>query len=461
MSTHFLGIGGIGMSALAHILIDREGPSSITGCDQKESEITQKLQRKGASIAISSELSALPETTHRVVVSSAISPTHPLRTEALERGLTVLHRSELLNEQMKDQEALLVTGTHGKTTTSALLAWVLYQAGWDPSTAIGGEFCTSTHLQMLHHGRSGEGLYFVAEADESDGSFLTYQPRAAILTNCDHDHLDHYGSAASYNRAMSLFAHRVPPEGLLWCKDDASLQSMGLPGYSYGVSREADWQMAGWRWMQTHTEFSVRSPYRKTTVFQLPLVGEHSALNATAAVALLSIMGVSEELIHQGLASFPGVKRRCQMECSTPYIVMHDYAHHPTEIRAVLKALRTQYQGRRLVVAFQPHRFSRTHQLLDEFSVCFEGADALLLTEIYAASEGVLDGVTSEALALRIVDADRRSHTCRILEVVEKKHLAAHLQRFLQPEDLLICMGAGDIDRIAIEVAQLSRPCGG
>jgi UDP-N-acetylmuramate--alanine ligase len=449
MATHFVGIGGIGMSALAHHLLDLQA-ERVSGSDQSVGALAQALAARGATTYLGHRSDYVTDDCHRVIVGSAIPADHIECQTAQRRGIPIMHRSDLLAELMSQQEALLVAGTHGKTTTSALLAWVLFQAGWDPSWALGGCF---QGQQMPHHGRAGQGLYFVAEADESDGTFLRYSARHAIVTNCDRDHLDHFKTDEALRRAFATFCAKLPQDGCLWCCDDPGLQAIQPRGVKYGRSSEADWRLDRVEATPSGLLFSVTGPHQVLQDLTLPLFGEHNALNATAVVALCARLGLLEEQLRRGLASFPGVQRRCHLECTTPFTVIHDYGHHPTEIQVTLEALRLRYAGKRLLVAFQPHRYTRTHDLMELFGPAFVHADHLIVSDIYAASEPPIPGVDGQSLCQAIARSLQEAKQHVPIDYVQTELLGESLKRLVGEGDVLVCFGAGSIDRIAQQIA--------
>lgn len=444
--THFVGIGGIGMSALAHALLDQGTP--VTGSDLGDSEVIHQLKQRGALIHHEHSRKWISSQTTRIVVSSAIRPNNPEVLAAQELGIPILHRSDLLRELLQERAALLVAGTHGKTTTTAMLAWVLYYAGWDPGFAIGGLW----QKISMPHGRQGKGLYFVAEADESDGTFLRYPARAAILTNCGRDHLDHFGTLENLRDTFKKFAAGVPSDGLLWCRDDAALTTFNLPGQSYGQHLDADWRLVECHTVGWKVYFSVACHAKGIYIdgIEIPLPGLHVALNATAVIAMAHRLGIPTYLIKEALASFPGVGRRCHILCHDPVTVIHDYAHHPTEIQTTLRALRNAFdRSRRLMVVFQPHRYSRTKDLLDAFPTAFQDSDSLITTDIYGAFEEPISGYDGASFAAKI-----EAHYAGKSAFVTRKDLLATLERWVHPSDVVVLMGAGDIEEIAAHVAR-------
>jgi UDP-N-acetylmuramate--alanine ligase len=435
---HFIGIGGIGMSGLARILLKRG--SVVQGSDAKESCVTEALKEAGAAIFYgeSTEKIAPPMI---VVYGSAIGQHHPERAAAVENGLRLIHRSHLLGELMQGSRPLLVTGTHGKTTTSSLLAHLLLSADLAPSFAVGGMMVG--YESNADHGR---GEYFVAEADESDGSFLNYPAFGAIITNIERDHLDHWKSEEALVDGFRTFAARVEsPEHLFWCADDARVHALALPGTGYGFSKGADlritrWEQRGWT---VHFDCAWRGETYREIV--LPLTGVHNVLNGAAVFGLGLSLGIPEADVRQALATFPGVKRRLEKRGEKRgVVVFDDYGHHPTEIEATLKAVRAATAPRRLVAIFQPHRYTRTRDLARDFIPVFKEADLLILTDIYGAGEAPIPGVSAETLFPTLDTAEAY--------LFSRDGLAAKVAPLLRPHDVVVTMGAGDITALADEL---------
>jgi UDP-N-acetylmuramate--alanine ligase len=440
MNYHFIGIGGIGMSALAHFL--KEKGEHVTGSDLKATQITEELKQKGIDVFIGQrqENLQLPTT---VVYSTDISHSNPEYQKAADLNLPLLHRSELLRELMKNFLPLLVTGTHGKTTTSSLIAHILFSSGLKPSFAVGGIV-----LSLKKNGGYGDGKYFIAEADESDGSFLKYEGYGAILTNIDNDHLEYWKSEDALMRGFKQFSEQIrSKDHLFWCFDDERLRRLKLPGINYGFVKKADLFIENYVQRGWTTFFDFRFQGREYREVQLPLIGGHNVLNAAAVFGLALSLGLHEKMIRQALISFQGISRRMEKKAEVKEIAIYDdYAHHPTEIFATLRAARAAVGKKRLIVVFQPHRYTRTRDCLHQFSV-FHEADQLILTDIYAAGENPIEGISSEIL-LKKIQPLHPSPAC----YVPRTDLAPFLFRFLQPKDILLTMGAGDITQLSKEL---------
>jgi UDP-N-acetylmuramate--alanine ligase len=448
---HFVGIGGIGMSGIAEVLLNMS--YVVSGSDQVESDTTRRLARLGASIVIGHAAEHVSPGIDVVVISSAVKMSNPEVVSARELRIPVIPRAEMLAELMRMKFGVAVAGTHGKTTTTSFIAEVLARAGLDPTVVIGGK------LRALgSNARLGQGKLLVAEADESDGSFLLLSPTIAVVTNIDPEHLDHFGTIEKVEEAFLRFIHRVPFYGrAILCLDHprvrALLPQVRKPYVTYGTSADADWVASDVSVEGLTTRFHVRhgdTDYGRV-VLQMP--GRHYALNALAAAIAVCEVGVRFAVVREALAEFGGIHRRFEVlgECNN-IVVVDDYGHHPEEVRATLRAAREGFE-RRLVVAFQPHRYTRTRDLFNDFLSAFDDADSLFLTEIYAAGEERIEGVSGEALfqALR-----RRGH----LDVgyrATREALVTALLETLRPGDLLLVLGAGDIYKVGEQVLQKLR----
>ncbi len=438
---HFIGIGGIGMSALARILLKKG--HRVTGSDLFQSQATQMLELEGATVYYTHDPKHIKGAD--AVIYSTDIPQDNLEVDAARKaGIPILHRSELIAELLEGYAPLLVTGTHGKTTTVSLLAHLLVEAGLDPSYAIGG------YLNGVNtNSRSGKGLYFAVEADESDGSFLKYPSFGAIITNLESDHIDYWKTEEALHVAFKHFASQVASkQHLFWCQDDVHLCSLNLEGYSFGFSEKADLVINNFHHYQWTMIFDVSFEGRRYIDIEIPLIGAHNILNATAAFGLGLKLDIKEDVLRQGLKSFQGIGRRVEKKGGTSHIEIYDdYAHHPTEIFATLRALHLATHGRRIVVAFQPHRYSRTQHCMDDFADAFEYADHVVLTDIYAAREDPIPRVTPKELLKRIQGGGYQS-----VSFVCRDQLTTYLAKYLKEGDVLITMGAGDITCVGPQV---------
>lgn len=436
-----LGIGGVGLGAAAELLLARG--LKVGGSERRPAPRTRRLEGLGVRVDHAEDRAALPTDVDLVVASAAIPPTHPQLVEARERGLTIWKYAELLGALMADRLAVCVAGTHGKTTTSALIASILVHAGRDPSFVVGGdlrEFGTGA--------RSGAGSHFVAEACEYDRSFLRYRPRVALITNIDEDHLDYYRDLAEIEEAFVEFAALVPGDGLVLAHEDcagllATDPRVVAPVSSYGLGEGSDWCIEP----TSGSAFLLRRGGEAMGPFEVPLVGGHNRLNAAAAVITTMRAGLAAEEAARGLSAFRGVGRRMETIADRGgVLVLDDYGHHPAEVEATLAALRRAYPDRRLLVVFQPHQASRTRRLLDDFAGALVAAHEAWIPPIYYArdSEEARRGVCSEDLVCRIIERGGQATALPDLEATVR-YAAAQAR----PGDVVVTMGAGNVDEVA------------
>lgn len=443
MTYHFIGIGGIGMSALARILLQKG--KKISGTDLAHSALIDELQSKGAKIGPQNSDELVSQATH-VIYTSGLSKDHIEYNCALKRNIPLLHRSDLLAELMQEKLPLLVAGAHGKTTTSSLLTHVLHACGANPAFAVGG---IVNNLQT--NGEWGEGAYFVAEADESDGTFLKYPGFGAIITNIDDDHLSFWKNQQAICEGFKQFAQNIQSSShLFWCGDDPLLRALNIKGISYGFTEGLDLQITHFDQQEWHTLFSCQFQGKEYRDICIPLIGKYNALNAAAVFGLSLSLNLPEHSIRNALATFIGVGRRMEKVGEKQEIQFYDdYGHHPTEIVATLTALKKAAGNRRLVVAFQSHLFSRTRDSLPSFLSAFGSADLLIITDIYPARELPIPGITGEWLTQKIQEASSKQ-----VIFISRDSLSPSLAKLLQPNDLLLTLGAGDITNIGQEVMQ-------
>jgi len=443
---HFIGIGGIGVSGIAQLAI-KHG-HVVSGCDLKSSAITQKLSQMGAKISIGHEASHVAGT-DLVVYSSAIRQENPEIEEARRRGVPTKRRAEFLSDQMADKTVVTVTGAHGKTTTSSLAAKLLLTAGLRPTVAVGGIL-----REDGDNTKFGDSPFFVAEADESDGTFLCYTPTYSIITNIDREHLDHYGTYEHLVEAFEVFVGQTKAEGcVIYFQEDPVLDMIvsrsGVRAVTYGFSPEADFYPLNISLARCRISFDCATGSEVLGPVVMNLAGRHNIANALAVVALGRRLGLDFKVIQKALEGFKGVERRFQVKYETTELsVVDDYAHHPTEIAATIEAARLCAR-RRVVVVFQPHRFTRTKLLLDMFPRSFEKSDYLVVTDIYSAGEDPLEGVSAQGLADRVRSATRLS-----VDYVSKEKVVEHLKGRIQKDDLVLFLGAGDITRLSDEFAK-------
>lgn len=438
---HFVGIGGIGMSGIAEVLLNLG--YTITGSDLRGTPITERLERLGARV-YRGHAARYVDGAKVVVVSSAVDASNPEYQEARALGIPVIPRGELLAELMRLKFGVAVAGSHGKTTTTSMIATVLSQAELDPTVVVGGRVSTFGGTNA----RVGKSDFLVVESDESDRSFLKLAPILAIVTNIDLEHLDHYSSLEDIQDAFVEFINKVPFYGAaIICLDDANVQQI-LPRLerrilTYGVSAQADLRVVAWEYAGLSSLFRLSFRGRDLGEFRLHVPGFHNILNATAAVATALELEVDLQRIRQGVEAFEGVERRFQLKGNVHGIaVVDDYAHHPTEIRATLEALRvSQYE--RIHVLFQPHRYSRTQQLMDEFAGAFNLAHSVQVVPIYAASEAPIPGVTSERLVERMREFGHKG-----AQIAEDLNSAVEvLLKVAERGDAIVTMGAGSVSQ--------------
>jgi UDP-N-acetylmuramate--alanine ligase len=444
---HFVGIGGIGMSGIAEVLLTLG--YAVSGSDLAESDTTRRLAHLGAKITTGAhDGENIDPEVDVLVMSSAVAFSNPEVVKARALKIPVIQRAEMLAELMRMKTGIAIAGTHGKTTTTSLVGAVLREAGRDPTVVVGGKVRT-----LGSNARLGTGEFLVAEADESDGSFLHLSPIYAIVTNIDPEHLDYFGDMEKVKAAYAQFVQRVPFYGLaVLCIDNVNVRAM-LPKMNkryvtYGTTPDADWQARELRVDGMETHFEVWRGERRLGPVRLHMPGRHYALNALAAIAVADDLGIPWRIAAHALEEFGGVHRRFEVRGEErDILVVDDYGHHPEEIRVTLRAAREGFE-RRLVVAFQPHRYSRTRDLFDEFLSVFDDADVLLLTDIYPAGEDRIDGVSGEALYQAL---KRRGHL-DVRFVPARERLAEALLEAVRPGDLVLTLGAGDVYKCADEL---------
>jgi len=446
---HMVGIGGIGMSGIAEVLLTLG--YSVSGSDTKPSQITERLQDLGAKIYEGHRASNV-EGAHVLVISSAIKSDNPEVAEAHKHKIPVIPRAEMLAELMRLKYGIAVAGAHGKTTTTSIVASVLAAGHLDPTFVIGGRV-----NQAGTTARLGKGDFFVVEADESDRSFLLLAPVVAVVTTIDREHLDQYSSLEDIQDAFIQFVNRVPFYGsAVLCLDEPNVQAIipkvKRPIITYGTSSQADLIVTDVKLQGWGSEFRLTYKGEHLGVFQLPHPpGMHNVRNAAAAVAVALYLNVPAELIREGLAKFAGVGRRFDVKGAVNDItVIDDYGHHPVEIRATLEAARG-CKFNRLLVLFQPHRYSRTQHLWEDFRRAFNLADILVLTDIYSASEAPIPGVTSGALAKAVGEAGHKN----VIYLRSMQESIEFLLREAKPGDAIMTIGAGNVSRASNELMVL------
>jgi UDP-N-acetylmuramate--alanine ligase len=459
---HFIGIGGAGMSGIAEVMVTLG--YQVSGSDQNDSAVTRRLAGMGATVMRGHQAANIGDA-DVVVISSAIKPGNPELDEARARRVPVVPRAEMLAELMRFKRGIAIAGTHGKTTTTSLTASVLSEGGLDPTFVIGGQL-----LSAGANAKLGSGQWLVAEADESDGSFLRLNPLIAVVTNIDADHLENYGG--DFNRvkaAFDEFLHRLPFYGLaVLCVDDPEVAKLSEGVHRhvmcYGFSELADARATDVRQDGGSMRFTLHLPDGDALPVRLSLPGRHNVQNALAAAAVGWQLGVEPAAIARALENFQGIGRRFNLKGELDFVradgqrgkalVVDDYGHHPRELEAVFAAARGGWPERRLVVAFQPHRYSRTRDLFDDFAAVLSTTDAVVLTEVYAAGEAPIVGADAKSLA-RAIRARGRIDPVVVGSAAE---LPALLGDVLQDGDLLLVMGAGDIGQVANELAANGFP---
>ena len=451
---HFIGIGGVGMSGIAEVLCTLG--YQVSGSDNADNAVTRRLASLGASIS-KGHAAANVLDADCIVVSSAIKPDNPELQEAHAQRIPVVQRAEMLAELMRFRRGIAVAGTHGKTTTTSLTASVLAEGGLDPTFVIGGQL-----LAAGANARLGGGQWLVAEADESDGSFLRLSPAVAIVTNIDADHLENYGGDfEQVKRAFSEFLHRLPFYGLaVLCIDDAEVAALAANTsrhvVTYGFAEHADVRAEGVSQQGGRMHYTLCLPDGSRTACTLALPGKHNVQNALAASAVAWQLGVANDAIARALQNFAGIGRRFNQLAKLPLatggdvVLVDDYGHHPKELAAVFEAARGGWADKRRVVAFQPHRYSRTRDLFDEFAAVLSTVDALVLTEVYPAGEAPIAGADAKSLARSIRTRGRVDPVV----VGSAGELADALVGVLRDGDLLLMMGAGDIGAAAQQIAR-------
>ncbi|MDF1678161.1 MAG: UDP-N-acetylmuramate--L-alanine ligase [Legionellaceae bacterium] len=445
---HFVGIGGVGMCGIAEVL-HNEG-YQVTGSDTSENRAVLHLRALGISVCVGHEADNI-EGADVVVRSSAIHEDNPEVVAARAARIPVIPRAMMLAELMRFRQGIAIAGTHGKTTTTSLVSSLLAEGGLDPSFVIGGKLTSIDSTAKL-----GNSAYFVAEADESDASFLFLKPTMAVVTNIDEDHMDTYeGNFDKLRETFIEFLHHLPFYGLaVVCIDDAEvrtiLSSIQRPTLTYGFSEDAEYRAVDWKQEALVSSFTAMRPKPNQPLHvELHLPGRHNVLNAMAAIALVTELGVQDEAILRGLSAFQGVGRRFQLLGERQFssgkaLVVDDYGHHPEEIRATIDAFRAVWPERRLLHVFQPHRYSRTQALFSQFVDALSLVDELFLFDIYSAGEATIEGISSQALAKAVDERVGRAVT-----LVTEEDIDAKLNHVVQDGDVILLQGAGNIGQIA------------
>jgi len=444
---HFVGIGGIGMSAIATVLL--EMGRKVSGSDIEPSAITKKIESLGGRVFTSHSAPNVPDDTGIVVYSSSISKDNPELSSARRRGIMVIQRAEALAWILNAGKGIAVTGTHGKTTTTSMIAVVMENNGYDPTVMIGGEVAL-----FKGNAKYGRGEYIVAEADESDGSFKFLKPLYSVITNIEMEHLDYYRDLDHVLESYAGFANNLKPDGtLVYNNDDVNIRKMmkRFKGRSagFGFSKEGGMYPVQIRMNEFEAFFKCVCADKVLGEVRLKVPGMHNVLNAMAAVLIGLETGLHFDMIASALADFRGTKRRFHLRADSGGVMLiEDYAHHPTEIRAVLETCRN-WKGKRVIAIFQPHRYSRTLFLADDFGKCFKLADKLILTDIYAASEEPIEDVSVELIRERAVRNGQKD-----VVVIPKEDITEYVMKMKRPGDMILVLGAGDIKEVANQLAE-------
>ncbi|SFK70090.1 UDP-N-acetylmuramate--L-alanine ligase [Paenibacillus sp. 1_12] len=445
---HFIGIGGYGMSAIAKVML--EMGYRISGSDLASQELTEKLVAKGATVFIGHEAENV-KGADVVVYSTALPKDNVEMAAAEEWNIPILHRSQMLARLMNQKKGIAVAGAHGKTTTSSMIALVLEECKMDPTFIIGGEI-----MNVGSNAKAGKGEWVVAEADESDGSFLQYNPLIALVNNIEADHLENYnGDFENLKKAYAQFLSQVSDEGkAIVCKDDTYLQEM-IPDIkseviTYGIETDADYTARNIELGDRKVRFEVEHQGSVLGVIQLSVPGKHNVYNALATLITCMEAGLSFDQIAEAIMDFRGAKRRFQVLGEVnDILIIDDYAHHPTEIEATISAAKAT--GKRIIAVFQPQRYTRTYFLFDQFSRAFSEADEVIITDIYSpAGEQQIEGITSSKL-VELIRQNSNSHVCYI---PSKEEVQAFLLDHVKSGDLVLTMGAGDIWKAASGLAR-------
>ncbi len=449
VKVHFVGIGGMGMCGIAEVLINMG--YSVSGSDLAETEITSHLSEIGGRVSYGHRADNLQDA-DVVVVSSAIRGYNPEVEAAQARLIPVIPRAEMLGELMRMKSGIAVAGSHGKTTTTTMIASVLMTAGLDPTAVIGGR----VNSLGLANARLGTSEYLVAEADESDGSFLTLAPTFAVVTNMDPEHMDHYGSYDNLKKAFTDFVNRVPFYGMAaLCVDHQGVQAI-LPDIhkryvTYGLSAQATYRARNIRHDGLITSYVAWCKADELGEVTLPMPGQHNVLNSLAVLAIADTLDIPFATTQRALAGFEGIQRRFTLRGEVGGItVIDDFGHHPAEVRTTLAGARSAFPGRRVLAAFQPHRYTRTRDQFQEFARSFYDADKVVICDVFAAGEAPIEGANAEALVRAIKDAGHKDVTY----VARRDDVAAHLVKQLRMGDVVITLGAGNIQLSCNEVIE-------
>jgi UDP-N-acetylmuramate--alanine ligase len=449
MHIHFIGIGGSGMSGLASILLD--SGYKVSGSDIASSKITRRLADKGAIIFKGHNENNV-ENANLVVISSAIHESNPEIKGAKNRKITMIKRAEMLARIMDNKYGIAVAGTHGKSTTASMISLLLEKGGFDPTVVVGGEL-----NNFKNNAKLGKGNHIVVEADESDGSFLELNPRMAVVTNIEDDHLEHYGNMENILKDFKKFIDKVPNNGrVILCKDCDNIKGLAKQcrrNYtSYGIFTEADLMAKDIELDKLNSKSKIYWQGERIGELYLKVAGYHNILNALASIAVGRELGINFKEITEILETFQGVHRRMEIiaNLDDKILILDDYAHHPTEIKATLSALKSGWQDRRIIAVFQPHRYSRTKLLAEKFGKAFFDADCVIINDIYSANESPISGISGETIFKEVNKSNRRN----VKYLPSKEEILSYLSEIVRPGDIIITMGAGDIWTVGQELAE-------
>ncbi len=449
IKVHLVGIGGMGMCGIAEVLVNMG--YQVSGSDIQESAITRHLTSIGANISYGHRAENL-ERVDAVVVSSAIKGYNPEIESARARMIPVIPRAEMLGELMRMKTGVAVAGSHGKTTTTTMIASALMAAGMDPTAVIGGR----VNALGLANARWGKSEYLVAEADESDGSFLTLSPTFAVVTSLDPEHLDHYGTYDNVKQAFIDFVNRLPFYGLAAvCLDNPGVQAV-LSDFqkrfvTYGLAAQATYRARHVRHEGLITRYVAWRRAEELGEITLPMPGQHNVLNSLAVLAICDALDVPFDTTAKALAAFEGIQRRFTVRGEVAGVtVVDDFGHHPAEVRTTLSGARTAFPGRRIIAAFQPHRYSRTRDQFQEFARSFYDADKVILCDVFAAGEKPIEGASSESLTRAVTESGHRDVTY----IPHRRDVAVALSEIVKEGDIVITLGAGDIQLTCNELIE-------
>lgn len=447
---HFVGIGGMGMCGIAEVLANMG--YEVSGSDIQETEITRHLSSIGCTINYGHRAENL-DSADVVVVSSAIKGYNPEVEAARARLIPVIPRAEMLGELMRMKTGIAVAGSHGKTTTTTMIASVLMAAGMDPTAVIGGR----VNALGLANARLGKSEYLVAEADESDGSFLSLTPTFAVVTNMDAEHLDHYGTVENIRTAFVDFVNRIPFYGMAaLCIDNSGVQSLMSDLHkryvTYGLSAQATYRARNIRYKGLETRYVAWKRAEELGEIVMPMPGQHNVLNSLAVLAICDTLDIPFSEVAKAMAAFQGIQRRFTVRGEVGGItVVDDFAHHPSEVRTTLSGARSAFPGRRIIAAFQPHRYTRTRDQFQEFSRSFYDADKVVICDVFSAGETPIAGISSESLVKAVEDNGHKDVT----HVGRREDVAVHLESLARDGDVVITLGAGNIQLSCNEIIEL------